>query len=218
MINDVMVFTPVYRLEPETYEAIFNLEWDGPLTFVFQDDNPHHVPGNERKTGVENHLHQYRRGRETFLAGRYDAMLCIESDIIPPPDALKKLAALDADLAYGVYMFRVSPIVNLFEAYNRPSRNHGESFSIRHLWPPPRQIMECSGGGLGCVLIKRHVLEKHDFRLSQPTSLVHCDSPFTGDCWQAGYDMRADTTVICGHKDEHGHIKWPPGVAHHAIP
>lgn len=214
MVNDVMVFTPVLRLEPETYEALFNLEWDGPITFVFQEDNPFVVEDDERKTGVTNHLHQYKRGRDLFLASQCDYFFVVESDIIPPPDALQKLHALDADLAYGVYIFRVSPVVNLFEAYNRPSRNHGESFSVRGLWPPPQRIMPVSGGGLGCVLIKRHVIEDTPFRLLTERSRIHCDSPFTADCWRKGYDMRADTSVICGHKDENGVIHWAEGHSH----
>ena len=111
-IKDVLIFTPVYRLEPETVEAVFALDWDGPLSWLFQRDNPH--DSSKPKT---NQLHQYQRGREAFLKGGYDAMLVIESDIIPPKDALKRLAALQADCGYGVYQFRRSRIINIFELY-----------------------------------------------------------------------------------------------------
>jgi hypothetical protein len=206
-MDDVMVFVPVYRLEPETVSAVFDLEWEGPMTFVFQEDNPH--AGTCRETGIKNHLHQYQRGRELFLRGNYEAMLVIESDIIPPRDALMKLAAVDADLAYGVYVFRVTQVVNVFEAYPRPSRNPGESLSVRGLWPRLRnRVIDCSGGGLGCVLIKRHVLEEQGFRLND-NGAAFCDSPFTVDCWRAGYEMKADTSVICGHIREDGEVLWP---------
>jgi len=215
MTHDVMVFTPVYRLEPETVQALFALEWDGPLTWVLQRDNPQ--PGTDRATGVRNHLHQYQRGRETFLAGRYDAMLVIESDIIPPPDTLKRLAALECDVAYGCYMFRNSPVVNVFERYyaytsGKKAVNVGESLTVRGLWPWALQMgqVECSGAGLGCVLIRRHVLEKIDFRILHNTRGVHCDSWFTNDVYDGGYRMRADTRVLCGHKREDGVILWPP--------
>jgi hypothetical protein len=136
-------------------------------------------------------------------------MLVIESDIIPPPDTLKKLAAVDADMAYGVYVFRVSEVVNVFEAYPRPSRNPGESLSVRGLWPKLKnRVIDCSGGGLGCVLIKRDVLRETGFRLDE-TGAAFCDSPFTRDCWRAGYEMKADTSVICGHVREDGVTLWP---------
>lgn len=213
---DVMVFTPVYRLEPETVKALLALEWDGPLTLVLQRDNPH--VGDDKATGVKNHLHQYQRGRETFLRGDYDAMLVIESDIIPPPDTLKRLAALDADIAYGVYVFRSErPVVNVFRAYSRPSRNPGSSLSVvDQMWPQAlkRGVVPCSGGGLGCILIKRHVLEVTPFRMHEYGA--YCDSAFTEDVWRAEYDMRADTGVICGHKDTDGRVLWPEGTGHNA--
>ena len=221
MINDVMVFTPVYRLEPETVEAVFNLRWDGPITWVFQRDNPTPLPtspqGGEgpesdaRAIGVKNHLHQYRRGRELFLRTACDALLVIESDIIPPVDALERLAALDVDLAYGAYLFRVTPVVNIFERYQKKAINIGESLTVRGKWPWARQqgVVECSGAGLGCVLIKRHVLEAVDFRIT-PLGRVHCDSLFTEDVYRKGFSMKADTAVLCGHKREDGEIIWPP--------
>ena len=215
MTLDVMVFTPVYRLEPETVEAVLALEWDGPLTHVFQRDNPE--PVMDRVAGVRNHLHQYQRGRETFLAGRYDAMLTIESDIIPPPDALLRLAALDADVAYGCYVFRKSPVVNIFERYyadlpGKVAANIGESLTVRGKWQwaLEKGVIPCSGAGLGCTLIKRHVLEAVEFRTTRTPSAVHCDSWFTNDVYDRGYSMMADTRVLCGHKTEEGEILWPP--------
>lgn len=218
---DVLVFTPVYRLEPETIEAIFALEWDGPISYLFQRDNP--LPVDSRPAGVKNHVHQYRRGREVFLDGRYDAMLIIESDIIPPPDTLQKLAALEADVAYGVYVSRPRDghersVVNLYHRYPDPApgkraRNIGESLTLRGLWPPAEYgPMDVSGAWLGCVLVRRPVLEAIDFRTLNPdlNPRVHCDMWFTSDVWRAGFSMRADTRVICGHKTPEGNILWPP--------
>lgn len=205
MSEDILVFTPIYRLEPETVTAIFAMEWDGPISYLFQRDNP--FPDN----GRQNHLHQYQRGREVFLAGRYDAMLVIESDIIPPVDTIKKLMALNADIAYGVYRFRVSNVVNIFERYHPGARNIGESLSIHphKLYRAVQKgITPCSGAGLGCILIRRHVLEAIEFRRNAPYT-VHCDTWFTIDTYRAGYSMMADMSVICGHKNEFGEILWP---------
>lgn len=201
-INDVLVFVPVYRLEPETVAAVHALEWDGALTIVFQRDNPH-------KEGRRNILHQYRRGRELFMAGSYDAMLVIESDIIPPPDTLKKLAALNTDCAYGVYRFRQSDVINIFEKYPGKPRNVGESLSVKpHLLARAlsKGIYPCSGAGLGVILIKRHVLELIDFRLEESAD---CDTYFTRDVMAAGFEQLADMSIICGHKDKDGTIHYP---------
>jgi hypothetical protein len=210
-MEKVMIFTPYNgRLEPETVAAVLALEWDGPLRWVWQQDNPH---GLSR----ESHLHQFARGRELFLAGDDDAMLIIESDIIPPPDALKKLMALKADVAYGVYCFRVgrhawpfNTPINIFERYPGEARNEGEplSSSARKLASALRQrIVPCSGAGFGCTLIRRSVLAQISFRLQET---AHCDTWFTQDVYRAKMKMMADMSVVCGHKDTDGFILWPP--------
>ena len=207
MINDVMVFTPVYRLEPETIAAVFELQFDGALTFVLQRDNPH--KGDSRATGVKNHHYQFNRGRELFLSGNYDAMLIIESDIIPPPDTLQRLAEIDCDLAYGCYEFRHgAKVVNILERYPQPARNMGESLTVRHLWEyaKKRGVIECSGSGFGCLLIKRHVIEAIPFEL---TGAAFFDWEWTESAYRAGYTMKADTAVLCGHKTPAGVTLWP---------
>ena len=202
MIGNVLIFTPVFRLEPETVQALMMLEWEGPLSLLLQRDNPY-------DEGRKNILHQYEKGRDYFLRGDYDAMLVVESDIIPPRDALKKLAALDADCAYGVYRFRVSNVVNVLERYPGTPRNEGESLSI---WPEKlygalkRGIVPCSGGGLGCVLIKRDVLETIPFRIEDT---AHCDTYFNRDVMRGGLLQVADMSIICGHKNESGEVLWP---------
>lgn len=212
-MRDVLVFTPVLRLEPETVEAIFSLEWEGgPLSFLLQRDNPTPDQRDKLKVSVMNHLHQFERGREMFLSGSYDAMLIIESDIIPPADALQKLAAIDADCVYGVYRFRVSNVINIFEKYPDPTRNVGESLSLypRKLKAAIKAgVVPCSGAGFGCVLIKRHILEEIPFRVEWPKNGGHCDSPFVRDVLRRGYKQMADMSVICGHKHEDGEVLWP---------
>lgn len=230
-LRDVLIFTPVYRLEPETVQALMRLEFEGATTLMLQRDNPHLTPRpdltprppslegkgerDRERAGKANHLHQYRRGRETFLAGKWDAMLVVESDIIPPADALRRLAALKVDVAYGVYRFRVSDVVNIFERYpdnngQRP-RNVGESLSCKP-WLLKRAVsmgrFPCSGAGLGIVLIRRRVLEAIDFRMEHPEG-AHCDTFFSRDVLTHGFSQMAEMRVICGHKDEKGEVLWP---------
>ena len=204
---DVLVFTPVYRLEPETVLGLMRLEWDRPLSILLQLDNPN-------GGGREDHSHQYQRGRELFLSGPYEAMLVLESDILPPADTLKRLAELQADVAYGCYVFRSgTPVVNILEKYPQKARNMGESLTVRGLWQEAKDkgVIECSGAGLGCILIKRKVLEKIPFEL---VGAGHCDWNWTEDVYRAGFSMMADTGVICGHKDvgredSEGEVLWP---------
>jgi hypothetical protein len=193
------------------------LEWDGPLSVLLQRDNPFSQSGG-RTDGIANHYHQYVRGREAFLAGPYDAMLIIESDIIPPPDTIHRLVALDADVAYGTYVFRqvTRKTVNVFRRYKKRARNPGSSLSAetgmdgKPLWIEAYEqgIVDCAGAGFGCVLVKRHVLEQVPMRLVPNSG--HCDTPWTKDVYSAGFTMRADCRLFCGHIDEDGAIYFPP--------
>lgn len=216
-VQDVLVFVPVYRLEPETVQAVLALEWDGSITHVFQKDNPHPEMRDALKRKVMNHLHQYQRGREMFLNGRYDAMLIVESDIIPPANALQRLAYAGTDVAYGVYRFRgTADIINIWERYpdnnGMRARNVGESLSVRprlFVRAVQQGVYPCSGAGFGCVLVRRKVLEKVEFRMEYPKNGAYCDTWFTEDVWRAGFSMAADMRVICGHKDTDGTILYP---------
>lgn len=201
---NVFVFTPVYRLEPETVQALLALENDGPLALYLQRDNPH-------ADGRENITHQYQQGRRAFLAGEYDAMLVIESDIIPPADTIQRLAALKADVSYGHYVFRTTPITNVYERYPGTPRNEGESLSIhpkKYKAALKRGKVDCSGAGLGVALIMRRVLERFDFRTVAGDG-GHCDTWFNRDVLRAGLLQRADMQLMCGHKRENGTILWP---------
>ncbi len=221
MVKDVMVFTPVLRLESETVRSLFAQEFEGAVSFLMQRDNPSGNP-------YADHLHQYQRGREMFLAGTYDAMLIVESDIILPVDALKRLAALDCDVAYGCYVYRDGRVVNLLEEYapdggpgpkkvkiQMPGQgtraNPGESLSVRHLWKAAQKlgVIEVSGSGLGCVLIRREVIQKVPFEEKYTrNNQGFFDFPWTCAVHEAGYRMMADTEVQCGHVDRDGTELW----------
>lgn len=179
------------------------MENDGPLTVVFQIDNP----GDDPK---ENHWHQYDRGRELFLESRSDAMLIIESDIVPPPDTIPRLQKLNVDVAYGTYAFRVDPrAVNVFERYPAPARNQGSSLSLSPgKWAQAKKagVVDCSGGGWGCILVRRPVMEA--IEIPRPEG-VFCDTWWTRKVYQAGYTMKADIGLRCGHIDEDGRTLWP---------
>lgn len=223
-----MVFTPVHKLDDRTISAIMALEWNGPLTFVMQRDNPNEVPagvnGSERHSiGVKNHLHQYQRGRDTFLSGDYDALLVIEDDMVPPPDTLMRLAAVfekypSAAVAHGVYMFRHGvQVINILRRYYpwpTQARNIGESLSVSD--PnvlhdaKKRGVIDCSGSGLGCILIKREVIEAIPFEEHPNGDNCYFDWPWTESVYRKPYRLMADMNLHVGHIDEEGEVIWPP--------
>ena len=210
----VLVFCPTRRLEPETVRAIHALEGES-VDFLFTRDNPHHAAGEQAgdrfgQAGRQNILHNYRKGRRAALDGGYDAMLCVESDIIPPPDALQKLLAIpQADLAFGAYMFRSGlPVLNICRWAMTPGCPDVSLYfhpgALQAAWG---NVVRCTGLGLGCTLIHRRVLETIDFH-PHPDN-AHCDWQLAEDALSAGFQLWADLSVLCGHKRPDGVILWP---------
>lgn len=178
----VMVFCPTWRLEPETLWAIFAMEFDCRRDYLFTHDN---LSG----MGMENVNWNYRKARRMFLEGEYTHLMTVESDVIPPPDAWKKLRALDVDVALGTYRFK-----ELGSGYRL--LNHTAEAE-----PGPVR-----GVGLGCAVIVRQVLEQIEF---QDHRIQPCDIPFAGDVLAAGFEIWGHPGVACGHVEEEGTVVWP---------
>lgn len=163
----IFAFTPshpAYIIKPQTWASIQAAfaAYDGPIDWMFTNgDNPESHP-------FQNVMRHHNRAREIFLAGDYDYFLSVESDMIIPPDAISKLLEADADLAYGLYVFRhMSEQFKRWSAFYELDLFGGWSLSkqpqlARSLWG---KIISVKGIGMGCTLIKRRVLEKIYFRM-----------------------------------------------------
>lgn len=208
----VLLFCPTARLEPETVDSIMRLDPAGnQLDVIFTRHNPTH-----RKS--VNILLNYRRGREMALAGGYDALFAVESDMIIPPDALAKLCDVEADIACGLYVHRhYSTARHPFWNPQIWREETTEPEGWLNWYPDKRdaawgQRVRISGGGLGCALIHRRVLEALDFRLvffPNHALVSDCDTWLYHDAIKAGFTAYCDLSVICGHKQPNGAILWP---------
>lgn len=206
----VLLFCPTHRLETETLDSIMRVDPAGhQLHIMFTRHNP-------ARTGHYNILYNYRQGRQVTLDGGYDAMLTVESDMIVPPNCLRRLAQADADVALGLYVHRHQPDWQHsdynptlpFDVTQAPWIN-----SHPELWASCwGKVIDVTGSGLGCALIHRRVLEKVQFRLltfGGKWITADCDSHFFPDVASHNYRIVCDTTVICGHKRPDGMILWP---------
>lgn len=199
----LLVFCPINpnypRLWGRTVQSIFRLEWEGAIDWHFvAGDNPHDEP-------YENVTHNYERARQRALEGGYDALLCVESDMIIPPDALSLLLSCESDVAYGLYVWRHGR--RKWSAYTELGDRHGVSLSD----DPARaaaewgQVVDVEGVGLGCTLIRRDVLRAVPFRMGD-NKRVSCDWYFALDAKAAGFSQRAHLGAVCGHQT---YKPWP---------
>jgi hypothetical protein len=200
----ILVTTPILRTKERTFfypramQSIYDQQWN------WQID---HFSGNgEGATPFGDIASKFQQARVVLLRGGYDALLCAESDMILPPNALKLLAALNADVAYGLYVLRMGR--HPLNAYLSVADNRrGESLSayperVKANWGNP---IEVAGVGTGCVLIRRYVLEALDFR---SRTHQYPDWCFAVDAQYAGATQVCHMGVLCGHQDGMK-ILWP---------
>jgi hypothetical protein len=217
----VLAFTPTYGdgPRPETLRGLAGQDWGlGEIVVQISWHNP--FPAGD----MRNVPAQYELAREMVLDYGFDALWTVEHDMDVPGDALRLLweatspprprspaAAGEGGapylVAYGVYVLRHGVrVVNAWE-YVRGSRNLGESLSLsRHRdrlrrAVRERQVVEVSGVGFGCTLIRREVLERIPFRAGEPGCEAP-DVPFAVDCLRAGVGQVAHFGVLCGHWDD----------------
>lgn len=198
-MTNILCVTPCVKLGPDTLRSIFTQTYTGSIDHHFSRHNPLKVPPH-------NIVAAYQRLRPLFLAGDWTHMWIVEDDILPPPAALDKLLAVEADIAYGCYCFRKgTPVVNVMRAStddpltNEPARWAKEFNGGR--------VIDCTGLGFGCTLIRRHVLERFELRTQGGGG--DADTWLARDAVAAGLTQRADLSVVCGHMKPDGTTLWP---------
>lgn len=205
-IKNVLVFCPMSptmpRLWGRTVQSLFKLtsETIG-IDYWFRGwDNPHEYP-------YENVTHNYNIARDLVLRMGFDALLTVECDMIIPPDTVDRLAATEADIAYGLYVWRHGR--REWSAYTSLNALKGKSISkdppaARAAWG---KVIDVAGVGQGCTLIRRHVLEVIEFSLWPGTpQAVSSDWMLALDAQRLGFTQRCDLGVVCGHQT---YEPWP---------
>jgi hypothetical protein len=192
----VLVYVPLAPKRPRIYArtimSLFNLEWKESLPIVFgKEDFP-------RGTKYENLTAKHNQVREMFLAGDYDALFMTENDMVLPIDTLKRLVAVNSDVAYGLYCsrhgrYRWLAFLEIM-GYHGLSVSDSENLAKEH-WG---QVKETKGIGMGCTLIKRKVLEEITFRTA-PNDIVADDWLFSLDCIDKKFSQVHDFGLVCGH-------------------
>lgn len=194
----ILVVCAMHQLYLHSVRAMFVQQWDGPLDFLF-------LSGGDSEDGYQSVTDKYERARHQALQGGYDYLFCVEADMLIPPDALHKLIAIDADVAYGLYCWRHPPALGMWNTYPIVTSSSGYSLShnkdeARACWG---HLALVAGVGLGCTLIKRRVLEAITFHHAWGDETrpipVHCDWMLSEDCQRLGFVQAMDLSVVCGH-------------------
>lgn len=174
-------------------------------------------PGVDARDAI---AEQYNYARELVLKMDYDALLTVECDMLPPPNAIRRLWQTGADVAYGVYVFRRKPWEWSAYSYVQGMGGIPLSHAPERAKAEWGEVVAVDGMGLGCTLIQRKVLEKVEFRahggFHGDGNRSHADWYFCQDVREMGFSQRCDLSVVCGHihpTDEKGTggpcVLWP---------
>lgn len=213
-----MIFTPCARngISAETASAILYQDYGvgynaGYWDWLTTRDNPYR--GRE---GYLNVQLAYEKMRRVALAEKYSAVWIVESDVIPPLDALGKLLETsreqNAPIVTGLYVLRHGANVpNLF-SFGK-SREIGSSYGwdvLKQLRAKQGDVIPTSGGCMGCVLVRPEALD-FDFYLHarDETATKAPDMDWMRHNWQRGRVTVARLDVQCGHVDSDGTILRP---------
>ena len=118
-----------------------------------------------------------------------------------PPNALEKMASVDADVVYGLFVLRFPPYHWNVATKMRPRGEihllSADPEAAREAWG---KVIPCEGHGQGICLIRRDVLTAIEFRNPKP-ELRAQDWFFSYDCQRLGFSQMHHLGVVCGHME-----------------
>lgn len=192
MNKKILITVPIYKdCHTETFNSIWNLEipegYEVDLRFF-------------KGYGIDT---SRNLAKMAVAMGGYDYQFTVDGDMSFPPDTLKRLLALDADIATGLcFMKENDPLPCVFDYCPGEHKIFQRIVKGEVRNRAKNGPFEIGGCGFGVVLIKRSVYDKitEDFVYS----------PYCGEdlkfCWRAqelGLKIMLDPEILCGHWGDH---------------
>jgi len=181
----ILIAIPTAKyIESETFKAIYDLEVPMGYETDFQFFYGYNI--DQIRNLIAN------------WAQKYDYLFSVDSDIVMPPDTLKKLIAHNKDIVTGMYIQRI-PGTHALEIFGMGGRMPYDLIKGQGL-------LEIDGCGFGCVLIKSEVFKAIEYpQFVYHSALDHKDtiSEDTDFCLKAkskGFKVWVDTSIKCSHK------------------
>lgn len=213
MMPKVLVGAPVcdkyeYCLD-DFLKGIKSIDYSNYDIFLVDNSKTEEYHNKLKSLGLNVHRIEYRESardrmvdsrnilRQYSLANNYDYLLSLDADIVLQPDVLKSLIFHKKDILSAVYFreltnkdgqTKIFPLILEADKGN-PDIIRPVQDIITH------RLVKIAMCGLGCVLISRKVLEKIKFRYLTGFD----DDAFCLDAREQGFDIFADTSIICKH-------------------
>jgi len=169
-----LVFCPTARIEPETVSSLLSQVGMGRFDLMFTKDNPHSPTSGQMYRNIQ---YNYEKMRRIALTEGYDNVFVVESDMVLPENAFAMLRAVDMPVVSAKYIIPLDP--------------------------PRENVMDGLVVGMGCMLIKREILEGFTFMLEEP---IPPDVVFSRYCAERGTPIVRCEELTCGHKRPNGEV------------
>lgn len=185
----ILIAVPTNKyIEPETFKSIYDLEVPPGYTTEFQFFYGYQIDQ------IRNLIAEWGK--------KYDYLMCVDSDIVLPADALIKMIRADVDIISGLYIQRI-PNTHTLELYRSNNRGGVENIPIQDI--QGKQLVSVDACGFGCVLIKSKVL----LTIPYPHFVYHSaidhrntvseDIHFCKQARDHGFKIWAHTEIRCDH-------------------
>jgi len=135
---------------------------------------------------------------ETFLKSKYQWLLFLDADTIPPADGIDRLMSHGKKIVSGLYHQRGGdflPNMYTYKGWNDATQQHDYNWITE--WARD-ELIEVDGVGAGFLLIHREVLAaigKEWFHFKEGGE----DLAFCRQAKEKGYQIYVDTSLHCGH-------------------
>jgi len=188
----ILIAVPTYEtISTETYKALWELDSAG-----------HEVMFDAVK-GYDCALARIKMCEAAIEYGA-EWLLMVDSDTVPPTDALANMLEHDADVVIGYYQWKNRPPGEtcVWKLGNWTTRWTASELHALEARGTDSAIVQ--GGGMGCALVRTSILH----RLPRPWFrwVVTPEGAETGEdvyfsnlCRQNGVNIRVDTRVACKH-------------------
>lgn len=130
-----------------------------------------------------------------------ERLLFIDDDVLVTPTTIKELESVDADIVFGCYASLRYDTKGGFTKFISVERNGRWD----ETWFDG--VTDCTGGGGGCMMIRRHVFDAVGFpwfhwleaRTENGIALHSEDCEFCSRALTLGLTVKANGNVRCGH-------------------
>lgn len=141
------------------------------------------------------------------IAGGFDYVLMVDSDVVLPDGAIVDLLEHETDVCLGFYSHQGigGEETCLFKPVGHDFTSRFTASELRALRESGSYTFEVKGGGMGCAMISTSVFKRLTYPYfkwvdySDGHGTLSEDLYFCEECAQSGIAIYADARVACGH-------------------